>query len=108
MDFDMPPDDDPRRLAVREWLDAHPDPSNAQLHAAGYIVPHWPAPFGLDADPIHQLIIDAELRAGGVRRTSVSTNPIGVGWAAPTIYLACSDWQRQRFLDPIFRGEVYW
>src|SRR5687768_11472710 len=108
MDFDMPPDDDPRRLAVRAWIAAHPDPSNADLHAAGYVVPHWPAPWGLDADPIHQLIIDDELRAGGVRRTPVSTNPIGVGWAAPTIYLAGSEWQRQRFLDPIFRGDEYW
>jgi alkylation response protein AidB-like acyl-CoA dehydrogenase len=38
----------------------------------------------------------------------VATNPIGVGWAAPTIYLAGSDWQHQRFLDPIFRGDEYW
>jgi alkylation response protein AidB-like acyl-CoA dehydrogenase len=35
----------------------------------------------------------------------VSTNAIGVGWAAPTIFLAGTAWQRQRFLDPIFRGE---
>ena len=105
MDFDLPADHDPRRLAVRAWLAEHPNPSNADLHAAGYIVPHWPAPYGLDADPIHQLIIDDELRCGGVVRTSVSTNAIGVGWAAPTILLAGSDWQKQRFLDPIFRGE---
>jgi 3-oxochol-4-en-24-oyl-CoA dehydrogenase len=105
MDFDLPADDDPRRLAVRAWLAEHPTPTNADLHAAGYIVPHWPAPYGLDADPIHQLIIDDELRRGGVVRTSVSTNAIGVGWAAPTIFLAGTDWQRQRFLDPIFRGE---
>lgn len=105
MDFDLPADDDPRRLAIRAWLAEHPDPSSAALHAAGYIVPHWPAPYGLDADPIHQLIIDEELRRGGVTRTSVSTNAIGVGWAAPTIYLAGSDWQKDRFLDPIFRGE---
>ena len=94
MDFDMPPDDDPRRLAVRAWIAAHPQPSNADLHAAGYVVPHWPEPWGIQADPIHQLIIDDELRAGGVRRTPASTNPIGVGWAAPTIYLAGSEWQR--------------
>ena len=105
MDFDLPADDDPRRVAVRAWLADHPQPTSADLHAAGYIVPHWPAPFGLDADPIHQLIIDEELRRGGVARTSVSTNAIGVGWAAPTIYLAGSDWQKERFLDPIFRGE---
>jgi alkylation response protein AidB-like acyl-CoA dehydrogenase len=108
MDFDLPADDDPRRLAVRAWLAEHPEPTNADLHAAGYIVPHWPTPYGLDADPIHQLIIDDELRRGGVRRTSVSTNAIGVGWAAPTIYLAGSEWQKQRFLHPIFRGDEFW
>ena len=85
MDFDLPPDDDPRRLAVRQFLAEHPTPTNAELHAAGYIAPHWPPPYGIDADPIHQLIIDQELRAGGVRRTSVATNAIGVGWAAPRV-----------------------
>jgi alkylation response protein AidB-like acyl-CoA dehydrogenase len=108
MDFDMPVDDDPRRLAVREWLAAHPHPTNADLHAAGYIVPHWPEPYGLNADPMHQLIIDEELKRGGVARTSTSTNAIGVGWAAPTIFLAGSDWQKERFLPKIFSGEEVW
>ena len=104
----MPGEDDPRRLAVRAWLAEHPSPSHAELHEAGYVVPHWPAPYGLDADPMHQLIIDDELKRGGVTRTPVSSNPIGVGWAAPTIYLAGSDWQKERFLDPIFTGEEFW
>jgi alkylation response protein AidB-like acyl-CoA dehydrogenase len=108
MDFDLPAGDDPRRVAVRAWLAEHPRATDAELHEAGYIVPHWPAPYGFDADPVHQLIIDEELRAGGLERTSVSTNPIGVGWAAPTIYLAGTDWQRRRFLDPIFRGDEFW
>jgi alkylation response protein AidB-like acyl-CoA dehydrogenase len=108
MDFDLPADDDPRRIAVREWLAEHPDPDNATLHEGGYIVPHWPAPYGLDADPMHQLIIDDELKRAGVTKTSVSTNAIGVGWAAPTIYLAGTDWQKERFLDPIFTGEEVW
>jgi alkylation response protein AidB-like acyl-CoA dehydrogenase len=108
MDFDLPADDDPRRLAVREWLADHPTPTNADLHAGGYIVPHWPVPYGLDADPMHQLMIDDELKRAGVTRTSVASNAIGVGWAAPTIYLAGSDWQKERFLEPIFTGEEVW
>jgi len=108
VNFDLPADDDPRRAAVREWLTDHPNPTNADLHAAGYVVPHWPAPYGLDADPIHQLIIDDELRRAGVGRTSGAVNAIGVGWAAPTILLAGSDWQKQRFLDPIFRADEIW
>ncbi|MDW3214087.1 MAG: acyl-CoA dehydrogenase family protein [Ilumatobacteraceae bacterium] len=108
MDFDLPADDDPRRVAVREWLAEHPEPSNATLHEGGYIVPHWPAPYGLGADPMHQLIIDDELKRAGVTKTSVATNAIGVGWAAPTIYLAGSEWQKERFLEPIFTGDEVW
>ena len=108
MDFDLPAEDDPRRLAVREWLAEHPNPTTAELHAAGYVVPHWPKPYGLDADPIEQLIIDDELRRAGVGRSASAINAIGVGWAAPTIFLAGSDWQKERFLHPIFRAEEIW
>lgn len=108
MNFDMPAENDPRRIDIRAWLAAHPTPTNAELHASGYIVPHWPRPFGLDADPMHQLIIDDELRRAGVGRTSTATNAIGVGWAAPTLLLAGSDWQKDRFLPPIFSGEEIW
>jgi len=105
MDFDLPPDDDPRRLEVRAWLSAHPRPSARQLHDAGYVVPHWPEPYGIDADPMHQLIIHEELRAAKV---SGPSNPIGIGWAAPTIMLAGTEEQKQRYLDPIFTGEEFW
>ena len=37
---------------------------------SGYVAPHWPKPYGLEADPIHQLIIDEELAAAGVKRAA--------------------------------------
>jgi 3-oxochol-4-en-24-oyl-CoA dehydrogenase len=61
MDFELPSDDDPRRVEVREWLAAHPSPTGRELAEAGYVAPHWPRPYGLEADPIEQLIIDDEL-----------------------------------------------
>ena len=102
MDFDVAPDDDPRRLAVRSWLAGQPDPSGAQLAEAGYVAPHWPEPFGLDADPIHQLIIDEELRAAKVRRPE---NPIGIGWAGPTILHGGTEEQQRRYLPRLLSGE---
>jgi alkylation response protein AidB-like acyl-CoA dehydrogenase len=105
MDFDLPPDDDPRRLEVRAWLAANPEPTGRELHDAGYVVPHWPAPYGIDADPMHQVIIDEELRRAGVRRPA---NPIGIGWAAPTIAMAGTVEMKARYLDPIFTGEEFW
>jgi 3-oxochol-4-en-24-oyl-CoA dehydrogenase len=104
MDFDLPPEGDPRRVAVRAWLDAHPHPTGRQLVAAGYVVPQWPSPWGLGADPVHQLIIDDELDRAGVRRPG----GIGVGWAAPTLLAAGTPEQQQRFLPGILSGEDQW
>ncbi len=105
MDFQLPADDDPRRLAIREWLTAHPQPTGAQLAQAGYVVPHWPAPWGLGADPIHQVIIDDELHRAKVRRP---TNPIGIGWAGPTLLFAGTPEQHAKYLPALLSGEEFW
>ena len=62
MDFDFPPDDDPRRLEVRSWIEKNPNPTAQDLVDAGYVVPHWPRPYGLEAEPMLQIIIADELR----------------------------------------------
>jgi alkylation response protein AidB-like acyl-CoA dehydrogenase len=105
MDFELPGDDDPRRLEVRTWLAEHPAPTGRQLAEAGYVAPHWPRPWGLDADPIHQILIDDELRAAGVRRPS---NTIGIGWAGPTILHGGTEEQKARYLVPLLAAEEIW
>jgi 3-oxochol-4-en-24-oyl-CoA dehydrogenase len=105
MDFDLPSEDDPRRQAVRAWLADHPDPSSRELAEAGYVAPHWPEPWGRGADPVEQLIIDDELRRAEVRRP---TNPIGIGWAGPTLLHAGTDDQKERYLLPLLSGEEIW
>ena len=88
-----------------EWLAAHPHPTGRQLAEAGYVVPHWATPFGLDADPLTQLVIDEELRRGGVRRP---INPIGIGWAGPTLMYTGTEEQKERWLWPLLSGEDFW
>jgi alkylation response protein AidB-like acyl-CoA dehydrogenase len=105
VDFDFPGPDDPRRQAVRDWLAANPAPSGRALAEAGYVAPHWPEPWGLDADPIHQILIDEELAAAGVKRPS---NMIGIGWAGPTILHAGTDEQKERYLFPLLAAEEIW
>ncbi len=98
MDFDLPAEDDPRRAEVRAWLAEHPNPTGRTLAEAGYVAPHWPKPYGLDADPVQQIVIDDELRRAGVRRPE---NTIGIGWAGPTILHAGTDAQKDRYLLPL-------
>jgi alkylation response protein AidB-like acyl-CoA dehydrogenase len=101
----LPGIEDPRRKAVRDWLESNPSPTGRQLAEAGYSAPHWPKPWGLEADPIHQLIIDDELKRAGVSRPA---NPIGIGWAGPTIVHAGSTALKERYLFPLLSGDEIW
>lgn len=82
MDFDLPGEDHPYRRSLREWLGTHPEPSGRELAKAGYVAPRWPAPWGLDADPIQQLVIDAELKRAGVSRAG---DPAAIGVVQPNL-----------------------
>ena len=105
MDFELPPDDDPRRLEVRAWLAEHPSPSGRELADAGYVVPHWPRPWGLDADPLTQLIIEDELRLAKVQKP---INPIGTGHCGPILAGHGTEDQKQCYIPPMLSGEEIW
>ncbi|MDG2113369.1 MAG: acyl-CoA dehydrogenase family protein [Actinomycetota bacterium] len=101
----LPPEDDERRREVRAWIEAHPEPTARQLAEAGYVAPHWPEPWGLDADPHLQLIIDDELSRAGIERPD---SAIAIGWAGPTIAAGGTPEQQQRWLPSILDGSDEW
>jgi len=105
MDFELPGEDDPRRLTVRTWLAEHPNPTGKDLADGGYVVPHWPKPWGLDADPMTQLIIDDELRKAKVQRP---INPIGTGHCGPILMMSGTEEQKQRYILPMLSGDDIW
>jgi len=82
-------DDRKRRIAIAD---------------AGYLVPHWPAPYGRAAGPVEQLVIDEEFRAAGVHRPDLV---IG-NWALPTILQYGTDDQRKRYVPPTLYGDITW
>jgi alkylation response protein AidB-like acyl-CoA dehydrogenase len=103
---EIPGDDlDPRREELRRWLLEHPAPSGRELAEAGLVAPSWPEPWGRDASVEYQLIIEDELRRAGVRRP---INPIGIGWAGPTIVVAGTAQQQERWLPGLLSGEEFW
>ena len=93
------------RTALRAWLADHPRPDGPALAAAGLVAPHYPEPWGVDAGPELQLVVDAELDAAGVTRPD---NPIGVGWAGPTLVAAGTPEQQQRWLPGLLSGADFW
>lgn len=105
MDMDLPPADDPRRQAVKAWRAEHPDPTREELARSGYLTPHWPAPWGHDADPIEQLIIDDELSD---INTFFEASQIALGWAGPTILAGGTPEQQERWLPGILDGTETW
>ncbi len=105
MNFDMPVEADEYREEIRGWLNRHPEPSHVELAEAGLVAPHWPKPYGLDAGPIQQIVIDEEMRRAKVKKPS---NVIGIGWAGPTILHAGTPEQQERYLPKLLSGEEIW
>ncbi|CAN1567031.1 Acyl-CoA oxidase/dehydrogenase, central domain containing protein [Mycobacteriaceae bacterium] len=70
----------------------------------GLLAPHWPKPYGREASPAEQLLIDTELAAAGVARPDLV---IG-WWAVPTILEHGTPEQIDRFVPPTLRGDLIW
>jgi alkylation response protein AidB-like acyl-CoA dehydrogenase len=70
----------------------------------GLLAPHWPKPYGREASPAEQLLIDTELAAAGVARPDLV---IG-WWAVPTILEHGTPEQIDRFVPATLRGELIW
>jgi alkylation response protein AidB-like acyl-CoA dehydrogenase len=68
------------------------------------LAPHWPRPYGREAGPAEQLLIDQEMAKAGVVRPDLV---IG-WWAAPTILEHGSPEQIERFVPATLSGELFW
>ena len=93
---------------MRAFVDSVRDLDRAEQRRrvvdAGYFVPHWPPPWGRDAGPLEQLVIDEELRAARIRRPNLAVG----AWAAPTIVAHGSPEQQERWVRPTLLGEISW
>lgn len=100
--------DEPIRADVRatvEAIAARPEEERrAALVETGFLTPHWPAPYGIGADAVQQIVIDQELAAASVTRPDI----VIAGWALPTILEHGTDEQRERFVRPSLLGDLVW
>ena len=102
----LPPGAEACRPAARAFVKAlgSVPPARRQVDFArsGYLVPHWPPPYGRGATAAEQLAIDEELAA--VERPS-----LGLGeWVIPTILQHGTDTQKERLIWPSLEGQLRW
>lgn len=75
------------------------------LTEAGLIAPQLPAPWGLGANALQQVIIAEEFD----KRPDLLRPTLGIAeWMAPTIIDAGTDEQRDRFVWPTLHGVLQW
>lgn len=77
----------------------------AELHAAGYAVPHWPAEWGGGMGAAEQVVLYSELAAHDAPRLILAF--VGIHHAASTLLLAGTEEQRRRHLPAILDGEIW-
>ncbi len=116
--FTLPPEAEAHRSQAREAVASLRSlPADKQrdfLVDSGYLVPHWPKPWGRAADVLEQLVIEEEFGSAGRSEATGDSTPVerpdmGItGWVALTIAQAGTDDQRERFVEPVLRGQVMW
>ncbi len=104
-DVELPPEADAFREQVRAFRDEVVGLDAAgqrrRLVESGYLVPHWPAPWGRGAGPVEQLVIDEELEPA-VRRPSLGIS----GWVTLTIAEHGTADQQERWVRPSLAGAL--
>lgn len=104
--FALPADAERYRQAARGVANsvkaAPPEKQREILAETGYLVPHWPEPWGRAAGVLEQLVIDEEFDE--LTRWDLSIS----GWVMLTIAQAGTAEQAQRWVPPVLRGEAQW
>jgi len=102
--IELPPEAEAFREDVRSFVEVYralPEQDKRKaISDSGYLVPHWPKPWGRDAGPIEQLVIEQEF--AGVRRPDLSIS----GWNTLTIAQNGSPEQVERFVRSSLEGEI--
>ena len=106
--LDLPPEADQLRTQIRsdaaEIAALDEKARRDRLIATGYLMPHWPRPWGRAADAVEQLVIEEEFAAAGVARPNLEIT----GWVILTLIQHGTQSQIERFVEPALRGEEIW
>lgn len=106
--LDLPPEAEELREQVRadaaEIAALDDAAQRDRLIATGYVMPHWPKPWGRAADAVEQLVIEEEFAAAGVKRPDYGIT----SWNILTLIQHGTQSQIERFVEPALRQDEIW
>lgn len=106
--LDLPPEAEELRTKIRADAAAiaalDKDAQLDKLIETGYVMPHWPKPWGRAADAVEQLVIEEEFRAAGIKRPDYGIT----GWVILTLIQHGTPWQIERFVEKALRKDEIW
>ncbi|HVU72344.1 MAG TPA: acyl-CoA dehydrogenase [Mycobacteriales bacterium] len=102
----LPPEAETHREAARAFVAEHlalpEDERRVHVARSGYLVPHWPRPYGRAADAVEQIVIDEEL-------AEVERPDLGLGgWVLPAVLQVSTPEQAERWMWPAVEGRTRW
>ncbi|WAC90082.1 acyl-CoA dehydrogenase [Mycobacterium sp. Aquia_213] len=106
--LDLPPEAEELRTRIHadaaEIAALDKQAQRDKLIETGYVMPHWPKPWGRAADSVEQLVIEEEFRAAGIKRPDYGIT----GWVILTLIQHGTPWQIERFVEKALRKDEVW
>lgn len=106
--LDLPPEAEELRTQIHadaaEIAALDKQAQRDKLIETGYVMPHWPKPWGRAADSVEQLVIEEEFRAAGIKRPDYGIT----GWVILTLIQHGTPWQIERFVEKALRKDEVW
>ena len=104
----LPPEAEPIRETVKAFVDSvkglDETAQRDSLITSGYVMPHWPTPWGRGAGAIEQLVIEQEFAAAAVKRPQYGIT----GWVILTLIQYGTDDQVKRWVPSALSQEIIW
>ena len=106
--LDLPPDAEAMRAEIRgeaQRIAKLDDKAQLdELIATGYLMPHWPKPWGRAAGAVEQLLAEEEFAAAGVKKPDYGIT----GWVILTLIQHGTPSQIERFVEKALRKDEIW
>jgi len=106
--IELPPEAEAFRAEARAFAERVKDLSTEEqrreLIDSGYVMAHWPAPWGRDAGAVEQLVIEEEFNAAQLNRPIYGIT----GWVILTLIQFATEDQIARWVRPALDRDVIW